>query len=245
MSERMTRQARSDLTERTTLPTPAAPAWPPAGGRSGGEPSYVPTGLAALDRDLARIDRLTGGKAGLLQRLVSYLTIGGFAALVNLAAFDVLLYAIPLPFAGRTRWLVAFLIAAEVSILANFVPNDRFTFGHLPGHARSWWVRCARFHSTCIGGTTVTFTVSYLANSRGLLPVLAEAAGIAVALCFNFTVHHLWTYRAARPAAETLRLPATRGPRPASPSGGAAWDLAEAETLRLPWGGARPRSPAR
>jgi putative flippase GtrA len=158
-------------------------------------PSYQPTGWAVTDRALDFVDELSGGKAEWFQRLFSYLFIGGAAALVNLAVFWVVLYRVALPVDAHVHYLIANLIAAEISIFANFIPNDRFTFSHLPGHARSWWVRCGRFHVTAIGGTIVTAVVSLGLHFAGLPGMVAQAGAIIVALIFNFTFHHLFTYR--------------------------------------------------
>ncbi len=160
-------------------------------------PSFAPSGVALLDHLLKLVDDKTHGKGGMLQRAFSYLIIGAFGAVINLMVLDICLFAGPMPANRQLHWLVAFLVAAEVSILANFIPNDRITFGRLPGHARPWWLRCARFHSTTLVGTGVTLVISYsLHRWFGFLAVLAEAIAIVVALVFNFTLHHLWTYRA-------------------------------------------------
>jgi putative flippase GtrA len=165
------------------------------------EPSYVPLGVAFLDSLLELADQLTRGKAGVLQRAVSYLMVGGFAACVNLVCLYVFNDLVPMPFSRVVHNVVAFLLASEISILANFIPNDRITFSHLPGHARSWWKRCVRFHSTAIAGTLVTFTVfSTLHIWLGVHTLIAESTGIIIALAFNFTFHHLWTYRHVTPA---------------------------------------------
>ncbi|HEV2461890.1 MAG TPA: GtrA family protein [Ktedonobacterales bacterium] len=158
--------------------------------------SYVLTGVPALDELLARADRVTRGRGGLVQRGVSYLFVGGFAAVVNLASFFVLVSVVRLPIAKNLHWLMAFVIAAEISTMTNFAINDHITFSRLPGHARAWWARCLRFHSTSLAGTLVTLAVSFaLATWAGLYPVLAQAAAIVVALTVNFTLHHVWTYR--------------------------------------------------
>jgi putative flippase GtrA len=164
-------------------------------------PTYVPTGVARVDSLLALADRVTRGKAGVLQRTVSYLIIGGFAAVVNLVCLVLLYNVTPMPFSDGVHWNVAFVLAAEISILANFIPNDYFTFRHLPGHARSWWQRCWRFHSTAIAGTLVTYVVSWsLLTWVHMIALFAEAIAIIIALVFNFTFHHIWTYRHVRPA---------------------------------------------
>lgn len=168
--------------------------------------SYVPTGVAVLDALLVTVDDMTHGKAGMLQRAVSYLMVGGFAAVVNLICLYLFYEVIPVPAAWQqavpagwyqgVHYTVAYLLATEISIFANFIPNDRITFSHLPGHSRSWWARCLRFHSTCVGGTLVTYLVSISLHTWGHQPALiAQASGILVGLVFNFTFHHLWTYR--------------------------------------------------
>jgi putative flippase GtrA len=161
-----------------------------------GEPSYIPTGVAFLDSLMELVDGMTAGKAGVLQRAVSYLMVGGFAACVNLICLYIFNDMVPMPFPWVVHNIVAFLLAAEISILANFIPNDRITFSRLPGHARSWWMRCLRFHSTAIAGTLVTLIIfSVMHIWLGLHTLIAESTGIMVALVFNFTFHHIWTYR--------------------------------------------------
>lgn len=176
-------------------PTPVVVAPAAASPR---EPSYYATNWAVVNRALALVDEVSGGRAGVVQRAFTYLCIGGFAAVVNLLLYTFLASVVNLPF------LVAQLIASEISIFANFIPNDRITFSHLPGHQRSWGARCLRFHVTSIAGTIVTICVSWALQQFIFTPqVIAQATlahlisqGIAIwiALIFNFTFHHLFTY---------------------------------------------------
>ncbi len=160
-------------------------------------PSYHPTGMAKVDRLLDIIDRVTGGRAEWIQRAFSYLFVGGIAAIINLITLQVtlnLLASSPLPY--KIHYGIAFVIATEVSIMANFIPNDRITFSHLAGHSRSWLQRCVRFHVTCTGGVIVTFAVSSLLHLVFQVPALpAQAVALIIATAFNFTFHHLFTYR--------------------------------------------------
>lgn len=159
-------------------------------------PSFALTGVALIDSMLTTADRITNGKAGLVQRVVSYLIVGGFAAVVNLVCLYLLDSVIPLPVPASARWWVAQVVATEISIMANFIPNDLFTFSRLPGHARSWWARCLRFHSTCIIGSLLTIAISSALHYDLRFPTLiAQSIAILIALVFNFTFHHLWTYR--------------------------------------------------
>ncbi len=160
-------------------------------------PSYQPTGMAKVDRLLDLTDQLTGGRAEWIQRAFSYLFVGGIAAIINLVTLQLMLNALEgAPFSHRVHYVIAFAVATEVSIMANFIPNDRITFSHLAGHSRSWIQRCARFHVTCTGGIIVTFAVSALLHLIFGVPALpAQAVALVIATAFNFTFHHLFTYR--------------------------------------------------
>lgn len=174
--------------QRTTQAYPA----PTIPGRS-----YEPTRWPIVNDLLAWTDNLTHGKAGVLQRLFTYLLIGGTAALVNLGVLAAF-WAV----GNRTNplyFVFANAVAYEISIMANFIPNDYFTFRHMAGHSRSWGARALRFHITSIGGIIVTFAISagldigfHLTSERDLL--IAQAIALIIAVFFNFTVHHLFTY---------------------------------------------------
>lgn len=131
-----------------------------------------------------------------LRRVASYLAVGTVAALLNLAALHLLYDVVPLPVAPLGHYLIGQAVATELATIACFIGNDSFTFKHLAGRARPWWVRCLRFHSTTLVGILATFAVSVtLHYSLGLHAVLAQAIAIAAILCMNFTLHHVWTYR--------------------------------------------------
>ncbi|HEX8037333.1 MAG TPA: GtrA family protein, partial [Ktedonobacterales bacterium] len=124
-------------------------------------PSYHPTRWEFVNRVLDIVENVSGGHAGLLQRVFNYLMFGGFAAIVNLVLFTVFYYVVPMPIDHRIHFAVAFALATEISIMTNFVPQDLVTFRHLAGHSRSWFMRCLRFHMTSIGGVIVTAVVSF------------------------------------------------------------------------------------
>ncbi|HEY7984224.1 MAG TPA: GtrA family protein [Ktedonobacterales bacterium] len=160
------------------------------------EPGYVRTGIALIDNLFDWIDRVTNGKGGVVQRLCTYLIIGGWAAVVNLSFLGLFYKVIPMPVSDSAHYYIAFAIAAEISIFANFIPNDRITFSRLPGHARSWWARCLRYHTTTIAGTLITLAISAaLKLGLGMFWLWAQSIAIIIALIFNFSAHHLWTYR--------------------------------------------------
>ena len=160
------------------------------------QPSYHATPWPIVNRALDMADTLTGGRAGILQRVFNYLLFGGFAATVNLILITLLYYKLQLPISSKVHYIIAFLIATEVSIMTNFIPQDLVTFRHLPGHSRRWIQRGLRFHMTSSGGVIVTLVISFtLHEILGLQLTLAQAIAIIVALSFNFTFHHIFTYR--------------------------------------------------
>ncbi len=186
--------ARVDPTLPVSAVRSAAPAPTPSSPRIvSATQSYIDTRWPLINRALALADRVTHGRAGLIQRLASYLVIGGSAAAVNLAVFAIFFHF----HSDKVLWywLLANVVAYELSILANFIPNDYFTFRHLNGHKRSWLARCLRFHITSLSGVAVTFIISAtLFHVVGLKSLVAQAIALVLATAYNFTVHHLFTY---------------------------------------------------
>jgi len=178
------------LEEPAASVVPATPANAPTR-------SYHPYSWGVANRVLDIVDTLTGGRAGMLQRLSSYVVIGGFAAVVNLIVYSIVYHFVPVPGPDTVHLVVAFLCATEISIMANFIPNDYFTFRHVAGgRQRSWLQRCLRFQLTCISGSALTaliqFSLVYLVH---VWPLFAQASALILVLFYNFTVHHLFTYR--------------------------------------------------
>jgi putative flippase GtrA len=163
-----------------------------------------PTNAAPTLTDLYRrayavVDAKTGGKAAEVQRLVAFLAVGGTASLLNLAcvwSFDRLLH----PTSGLAVFLVLAL-ATEISLLANFLLNDRFTFRAMVGEHRTFWQRCVRFHGPAMVGFALTLLISNLAHHLGHLTLtVSQAIAILIVTVVNFLMHRHWTYRAAKPA---------------------------------------------
>ncbi|HLZ59029.1 MAG TPA: GtrA family protein [Ktedonosporobacter sp.] len=165
-------------------------------------PSYRSTPFAFVNSALDIVDALTGGRAGLCQRFFMFAFIGGFAALVNLAVFRLVYYVIGWPANhDLVRNVLASVLAAEISIMANFIPNDFFTFRHLSGHGRSWSARCSRFHVTSIGGSVLTFLIQFgLTHLLRVDAFLSQCVALILVLFYNFTFHHIFTYRHVKPA---------------------------------------------
>jgi putative flippase GtrA len=171
-----------------------------------GTPSYRPTRWALVNRVLDIVDDVTHGKAGLCQRFFTFAFIGGFAALINLGVFAAITYGLKFPANEEgLQNAIASVLAAEISIMANFIPNDYFTFRGLDGHSRSWSARCLRFHITSIGGAVLTYLIEAAFHYIGHAPALAgQAVALILVLFYNFSFHHLFTYRHVKPAANKI-----------------------------------------
>ncbi len=166
-------------------------------------PSYRPTPWKFVNVLLDIVDKLTGGRAGLFQRFFTFVFIGGAAAVVNLLVFYVVFYRIDPQNRAVAHNVLASVLASEISIMANFIPNDYFTFSHLPGHDRSWLARCARFHLTAIVGSILTFLIVFGLTYIGHVPaVLAQATALILVLIYNFSFHHIFTYGRVKTAAK-------------------------------------------
>jgi putative flippase GtrA len=167
------------------------------------DPSYSPTPWLLVNRVLDLVDLVSGGRADWVLRFLSYCVIGGFAAVVNLVVFNLVLYHSLYTLNPELHNIIASVVSAEISILANFIPNDLFTFRHLPGRARSWQARCVRFHTTAIGGSVLTLLLqlgfSYLLHTQ---PMISQALALVIVLIYNFSIHHIFTYRHVAPVEE-------------------------------------------
>lgn len=193
---------QDEIKKLSAVPTPLAQAQEPLNAPLEATTpltrTYQPYPWQGANHVLDFVDGKTGGKAGHIQRILSYLLFGGLAAVVNLVIFGLVLYRLHFPIRVSTpvHNILAFTIAAECSIMANFLPNDRFTFISLPGAKRPWVQRCLRFHATCLVGTLLTFLLEFALFSLLHTPeLLAEALAIVMVLIYNFSCHHLFTYR--------------------------------------------------
>jgi putative flippase GtrA len=158
--------------------------------------SYHPTPWAIVNRILDIVDNVTKGRADWVVRFFSYIFFGGTAAVVNLIVFYVALNYIPLHMGALAQNIFASALACEISLVANFIPNDYFTFRHMPGRERSWGARCARFHLTSLVGSGLTILIQlFFSHIVHIHPFLGQALALIIVLFYNFSFHHLFTYR--------------------------------------------------
>lgn len=159
------------------------------------QPSYHPTSWPKVNSILDVVDDLTHGRAGLAQRFFSFALVGGFAACVNLLGDYIIVNKMHFSNNTFVQNTVAYLIAMEISLFANFIPNDYFTFRDMK-NGRPWIVRCLRFHVTASSGVLLNFLIYTCLSSFFNVPsIVALAIAILIVLFYNFAFHHLFTYR--------------------------------------------------
>jgi putative flippase GtrA len=118
-------------------------------------------------------------------RLVRFGIVGLVGVGVNLAIVRLLF--------GDLHWAapLASAIAVEVSIVGNFLGNNRWTFGERTISI----ARFLRYNLASLGGlaiTSLTFTLLLQHTSAPYL--LADAVGIGLATGWNFGASILWTW---------------------------------------------------
>jgi dolichol-phosphate mannosyltransferase len=90
---------------------------------------------------------------------------------------------------------LASAIATEVSILTNFLLNDRWTFRGA-GRERPMRARLLRYNGIALGGLALTTGLLTLLTSVSQLPLLiANLLAIAVATAWNYVGNSRWTWR--------------------------------------------------
>jgi putative flippase GtrA len=122
-----------------------------------------------------------------LLRLGKFIIVGGVGVFVNTAALFILYQLLGLPL------VAASLIAVEISIINNFVLNDRWTFEQNGLSLR----RFVKFNAVSSGGLVITtLTLWLLVNRAGMRYIFANLAGIVLATTWNFVLNAVWTWGA-------------------------------------------------
>ena len=142
-------------------------------------------------RQILHIHRV--GTHNTVVRLFRFLCVGGLGAVVNLLCFSCLYSALLEVTNSLIAYGVAFVVGTEVSIVSNFILNDRLTFGDR--HTRSLHARCLRYHVTSAGGVLLTLGSSFSLLHLLHVPALpAQATAIFFATACNFVLHCVYTY---------------------------------------------------
>ena len=118
-------------------------------------------------------------------RLGKFLVVGGIGTLLNTGILIVLYHQMHLAL------VAASVVATELAIGHNFLWNNFWTFGRRGLSL----VRFAKFNVVSLGGQFITIaTLWALVRYTGLHYVVANLAGIGLALIWNFTANVRWTW---------------------------------------------------
>lgn len=144
---------------------------------------------ATMRQGLAFLTQLTLLRFG---KMSMFAVIGGFGAIANIAIVWLL-----------TRWgagdLIAMIVAAEVTIIANFVLQERFVFQDVKGEASGVWSRFAK--SFAFNNTEAIIRIpltALMASTWHISAVIATAITLAVAFVARFLFHALIVYAPSR-----------------------------------------------
>jgi dolichol-phosphate mannosyltransferase len=115
-------------------------------------------------------------------RVVMFMTVGITGIIVNIGTLYLLTeYA-------NLWYMWAACIGVELSILTNFLLNDRITFWDLPSKLHPLH-RFALYHFVCVGGIIVTIlTMTILVEMLHLWYIYGSIIGICLAFLWNFSM---------------------------------------------------------
>jgi len=132
-----------------------------------------------------------------LGRMPRFAIVGAMGTVVNLVVMAALI-------AAGAHYLPAAIVAAEVSILHNFLMQERFVYRDLRQDSHAGWAqRAAMF----FGFNNVEMlaripVLAALVSWLGIQPVLAQAITLAAAFLLRFTFVSRVVYRPRRAPAE-------------------------------------------
>ena len=119
---------------------------------------------------------------------IKFCAVGGSGVGVNLGIYALL-----------TRWLnfdpaLASPIAIEISLLTNFLLNERWTFVERTMRS-AWPARRGTYHAVCLVGGGINYVVLLVLIDHGWWDISANLAGIALGTGAKFLASAHWTWR--------------------------------------------------
>jgi len=154
---------------------------------------YAGESKANLAQGLHFMWQLAGLRFGRMSR---FAIIGGMGAVANIAIVA-LLTALGSP------WLLAAIVAAEITIVGNFLLQERFVFRDLRDEGKGVWARFGQSFTFNNVETLVRLPVmAVLVETMHVAAVLATAITLVIAFVVRFTFHSRIVYR---PRASTRR----------------------------------------
>jgi dolichol-phosphate mannosyltransferase len=148
---------------------------------------------ASVRQGLHFLTQLTALRFG---KMSLFAVIGGLGALANVAIVW-----------GLTHWgvdyIVAAIIAAEVTIVGNFLLQERFVFGDMRESASGVWLRFAKSFTFNNAEALVRIPIVAVMVSTGhISAVVATAITLVLAFFVRFLFHSLVVYAPRKPGVE-------------------------------------------
>jgi dolichol-phosphate mannosyltransferase len=142
---------------------------------------------------LAQLTALRFGKMSL------FAVIGGLGALANIA----IVWALT---SLGVNYIVAAIIASEVTIIGNFLLQERFVFHDMRGEASGVWTRFAKSFTFNNAEALIRIPIiALMVETWHVSAVLATAISLVVAFFVRFVFHSLVVYAPRKPGAEVSR----------------------------------------
>jgi dolichol-phosphate mannosyltransferase len=128
-----------------------------------------------------------------------FAVIGGLGAVANIA----IVWALT---GLGVNYIVAAIIASEVTIIANFLLQERFVFHDMKGEASGVWARFARSFTFNNAELIIRIPVVALMVSGGhVSAVIATGITLVIAFIVRFVFHSLVVYAPRKPGARVSR----------------------------------------
>lgn len=152
---------------------------------------------ASLRQGFHFLTQLTALRFG---KMSLFAVIGGFGAVVNLAIMWALTNA-------GVDYIVAAVIAAETTIIGNFLLQERFVFNDMTSEASGVWSRFAKSFGFNNAEALVRIPVlALMVETWHISAVLAAAITLVVAFVVRFVFHSLVVYAPRRAGEQPSRV---------------------------------------
>jgi len=151
---------------------------------------------ASIRQGLHFLSQLTALRFG---KMSLFAVIGGLGAIANVA----IVWALTQVGVG---YIFAAIIAAEATIIGNFLLQERFVFHDMRASASAWWLRFAKSFSFNNAEALVRIPViALMVESGHFSAVVATAITLVVAFIVRFVFHSLVVYAPRKPGAVPSR----------------------------------------
>lgn len=135
------------------------------------------------------INRLRPGS-----RFIKFGLVGASGVMVNIGSYWLMTRIFTL------NELIANPVAIQVSIISNYILNERWTWRDRRSESLTHWLQRLLFfvfvsNLTAFGVQYLTFII--LTQFFHVYDLLAVLVGIAIGTVFNYLVNHFWIFRAS------------------------------------------------